>query len=202
MEFRVLGPLEVAERERLLSLGGVKQRSLLAILLLRANQLVSAERLIGELWGDAAPATAAKSVQVYVSRLRKELGPDRLGTRSPGYVLRVNPSELDLAGFERLLAEARRSPPASAAERLRDALSLWRGPALADLAYERCVQSEIVRLEELRLAAIEARIDADLAIGQHADLIGELDALIGAQPLRERLRGQLMLALYRCGPQA
>jgi DNA-binding SARP family transcriptional activator len=202
MEFRLLGPLEVAEHERSLSLGGLKQRSVLAVLLLHANQLVSADHLIGELWGDAAPATAAKSVQVYVSRLRKQLGSGRLATRTPGYVLHVDPSELDLASFERLLGEARAADPAGAAARLREALSLWRGPALADLAYERCFQTEIGRLEELRLAAVEARIDADLATGRHADLIGELQALIAEHPLRERLRCQLMLALYRSGRQA
>jgi DNA-binding SARP family transcriptional activator len=202
MEFRLLGPLEVAEHERSLSLGGLKQRSLLAVLLLHANQLVSAEYLIADLWGDAPPATAAKSIQVYVSRLRRELGPARLATRAPGYVLHVDPSELDLARFERLLGEARAADAAGAAETLREALSLWRGPALADLAYERCVQTEIARLDELRLAAMEARIDADLAIGRHADLIGELEALVAEHPLRERLRCQLMLALYRSGRQA
>ncbi len=202
MQFRVLGPLEVAEHERSLSLGGVKQRSLLAILLLHANQLVSADQLIAELWRDAAPATAAKSIQVYVSRLRKELGPGRLTTHAPGYVLHVDPSELDLARFERLLGEARRADPRSAREKLRQALGLWRGPALVDLAYECCVQTEIARLEELRLAAMEARIDADLATGHHADLIGELEALVAEHPLRERLRCRLMLALYRSGRQA
>src|SRR3954469_14694353 len=202
MEFRVLGPLEVAERERLLSLGGLKQRSLLAVLLLRANELVSAEHLIGELWGDAAPATAAKSIQVYVSRLRKELGPGRVATRTPGYVLHVDPSELDVARFERLLGEARRADPRRAAAKLREALSLWRGSALADLGYEPCVQTEIARLEELRLAAVQARIDADLATGRDADLIAELEALVTENPLRERLRCQLMLALYRSGRQA
>jgi DNA-binding SARP family transcriptional activator len=202
MEFRVLGPLEVAERERSLSLGGLKQRSLLAVLLLQANQLVSADHLIGELWGDAAPATAAKSIQAYVSRLRKELGPGRVATRAPGYVLHVEPLELDLARFERLLGEARTADPRRAAAKLREALSLWRGPALADLAYEPWVQAEIARLEELRSAALEARIDADLATGHHAQLIGELEGLVAEHPLRERLRCQLMLALYRSGRQA
>src|SRR4051812_24767748 len=184
MEFRLLGPLEVAEHERSLSLGGVKQRSLLAILLLHANQLVSADQLIAELWGDAAPATAAKSVQVYVSRLRKELGPGRLATQAPGYVLRVDSSELDLARFERLSAEASRAPPPAAGMRLREALGLWRGPALADLAYEPWAQTEIARLEELRLAALEARLEADLGSGQHANLVGELEALVAEHPLR------------------
>jgi hypothetical protein len=137
-----------------------------------------------------------------VSRLRKELGPGRLTTHAPGYVLHVDPAELDLALFERLVAEARRAEPGRAAQRLREALDLWRGPALADLAYEPCVQTEIARLEELRLAALEARIEADLGAGHHADVIGELEALVTEHPLREQMRCQLMLALYRSGRQA
>jgi DNA-binding SARP family transcriptional activator len=202
VEFRLLGPLEVAEHDRLLALGGVKQRSLLAVLLLHANEVVSTDRLIDELWGGAPPATAAKSVQVYVSKLRKELGDGRLVTRTPGYVLRVDPSESDLARFEQLVAEARRAAPDIAARKLRDALALWRGPALADLAYEPFAQAEVARFEELRLAALEQRIDADLAAGRHAELVGELEALVARHPLRERLRGQLMLALYRSARQA
>ena len=202
MEFRLLGPLEVSERGRLVALGGLKQRSLLAVLLLHANELVSTDRLHAELWGDAAPVTAAKSIQVYVSRLRKELGADRLTTRAPGYVLHVDPSELDLARFERLREEARRAEPTAAARKLREALALWRGGALADLAYEPFAQIEIARLEELRLVALEQRIDADLATGRHAELIGDLEALIAEHPVRERLRGQLMLALYRSARQA
>jgi DNA-binding SARP family transcriptional activator len=195
MKFRLLGPLEVA-------LGGRKQRSLLAVLLLQANEVVSTERLIDELWGESPPSTVGKSVQVYVSRLRKQLGGDRLITRAPGYLLRVDPSELDVACFERLLAEARRLDPEPAAERLRKALDLWRGPALADLSYEPFAQSSIARLGELRLVALEQRIEAELAIGRHAELAGELDALVAQHPLRERLRGHLMLALYRSGRQA
>jgi DNA-binding SARP family transcriptional activator len=141
-------------------------------------------------------------VQVYVSRLRKQLGEDRLITRAPGYLLRVDPSELDVACFERLLAEARRLDPEPAAERLRKALGLWRGPALADLSYEPFAQSSIARLGELRLVALEQRIEAELAIGRHAELAGELDALVAQHPLRERLRGHLMLALSRSGRQA
>jgi DNA-binding SARP family transcriptional activator len=202
MEFRLLGPLEVAERDRSLALGGVKQRSLLAVLLMHANQVVSADRLIDELWGDAPPPTAAKSLQVHVSRLRRELGDGRLATRTPGYVLYVEPPEVDLARFERLVHEASTADPASAAEKLRKALALWRGPALADLAYEHFAQAEVARLEELRLAALEQRIDADLACGRHAELAGELEALVAEHPLRERLRCQLMLALYRSSRQA
>jgi DNA-binding SARP family transcriptional activator len=203
MEFRLLGPLDVVEHGGSLALGGVKQRSLLAVLLLNANQLVSADRLIDELWGQTPPRTASKGVQVYVSRLRKELGGEgRLATQAPGYILRVDPSELDLARFEQLLDEASRVDPAAAAQKLRRALSLWRGPALADLAYEPFAQSQIGRLEELRWAALEQRIDADLADGRHAELVGELEALITEQPLREHLRYQLMLALYRSARQA
>src|SRR5918994_5128882 len=202
MDFRLLGPLEVAEHDRLLALGGIKQRSLLAILLLHANELVSSDRLIDELWGDASPRTAGKALQVHVSRLRKQLGAGRLATHPPGYVLRVDPSELDLARFERLLEEARQADARRAAQKLREALALWRGPALADLAYEPFAQVEIARLDELRLAVLEQRIDADLALGRHAELVGELEALIARQPLREGLRGQLMLALYRSARQA
>jgi DNA-binding SARP family transcriptional activator len=202
MEFRLLGPLEVLERDRSLPLGGVKPRSLLAILLLHTNEVVSTDRLHAALWGEAAPATAAKSIHVYVSRLRAQLGADRLTTRPPGYVLHVDPSELDLARFERLLAEARSAEPKAAAGKLREALALWRGDALADLAYEPFAQSHVQRLEELRLVVIEERIDADLAAGRAAELVGELEALVAEHPLRERLRGQLMLALYRSARQA
>jgi DNA-binding SARP family transcriptional activator len=202
LEFRVLGPLEVAAHDRVLDLGGRKQRSLLAVLLLHANDVVASERLIDLLWGEAPPATVAKSVQVYVSRLRKQLGDGRLVTRTPGYQLHVDPTELDLARFERLVGEARGAAPEVAAAKLRAALALWRGAPLADLAYEPFVQAEAVRLEELRLLALEQRIDAELATGRHAELVGELEAAVSANPLREGLRGQLMLALYRCGRQA
>jgi DNA-binding SARP family transcriptional activator len=202
MEFRVLGPLEVAEADRLLALGAPKQRSLLALLLVHANEVVSIERLVDELWGETPPATVAKSVQVYVSRLRKELGDGRLVRRAPGYVLRVEPSELDLARFEQLLADAGAADPATAGRKLREALALWRGPPLADLAYEPFAQAPIARLEELRLHALEQRIDAELATGRHAELVAELEELVAAHPLRERLRAQLMTALYRCGRQA
>ena len=203
MDFRLLGPLEVvSDHDQPIALGGVKQRSLLAVLLLHANELVSTDRLIDQLWGAAPPATAAKSVQVYVSRLRKALGEGRLATHGRGYVVRVEPSELDLARFERLADEARRAAPDSAARKLGEALALWRGPALADLAYEAFAQVGIARLEEMRLAVLEQRIDADLARGRHAQLVGELEALVAHHPLRERLRCQLMLALYRSARQA
>jgi DNA-binding SARP family transcriptional activator len=202
MDFRLLGPLEVADHDRALALGGVKQRSLLAVLLLQANELVSVDALMDRLWGAAPPATAAKGVQVYVSRLRKLLGEGRLDTHGRGYVLRVEPSELDLARFEQLADEARRATPEVAARKLDEALRLWRGPALADLAYESFAQVEIARLEEMRVAVLEERVDADLALGGHGQLVGELESLVARHPLRERLRCQLMLALYRSGRQA
>jgi YVTN family beta-propeller protein len=210
MEYRILGPLEVAGQDREVVLGGGRQRSLLALLLLHANAVVLSDRLIEELWGDAPPPTAVKTVQVYVSQLRKALRADDaegpLLTRSHGYVLRVAPGELDLERFERALVDGRRAldrgDPERAAELLRDGLALWRGPALADFAYEPFAQTEIARLEELRLEAVEERVQADLELGRHAELVGELDALVPEHALRERLRGQLMLALYRCDRQA
>jgi DNA-binding SARP family transcriptional activator/ABC-type branched-subunit amino acid transport system substrate-binding protein/streptogramin lyase len=210
MDYRILGPMEVAGRDREVVLGGGRQRSLLAVLLLHPNAVVSSERLIDELWGDSPPPTAAKTVQVYVSQLRKALrdgdaeGP--LLTRGHGYVLRVAPGELDLERFERAVADGRRAlergAPERAAERLREGLALWRGAPLADFAYEAFAQAEIARLEELRLEAVEERVRADLELGRDAELVGELDALVADHPLRERLRGQLMLALYRCDRQA
>ena len=202
MEFRLLGPLEVLEQDRSLALGRGRQRALFGVLLLHANEVVSTDRLIDALWGRAPPLTAAKSVQVYVSRLRKELGEGRLLTRAPGYVLKLDRSELDLGRFEQLLGEARNADPHNASQKLRRALALWRGAPLADLAYEPFVQTEVARLEELRCLALEQRIEADLASGRHAELIGELESLVAEHPLRERLRCQLMLALYRSARQA
>ena len=210
MHYRILGPLEVAEDDREVELGRGRQRSLLALLLLHANEVVSTERLIDDLWGETPPPTAAKTVQVYVSQLRKGLrngnaeGP--LLTRGSGYVLRIEPDELDLQRFERALAEGRQAldadAPDTAAEKLREGLALWRGPPLADFAYEPFAQAEIARLEQLRLAALEQRIEADLELGRHAEVVGELEALVAEHPLREGLRAQLMLALYRCDRQA
>ena len=206
MEFRILGPLEVWDGGAEVVLGGSKPRALLALLLLHPNEVVSADRLIDELWGEEPSERAAAALRVNVSRLRKALAQDVLATRSPGYVIRVEPDDFDLDRFERLVDEARgllaRDLPADASERLREALSLWRGPALADFAYESFAQTAIARLEEIRLAALELRIDADLALGRHDELVGELEALVAEQPLRERLRGHLMTALYRSGRQA
>ena len=176
------------------------------MLLLHANEVVSAERLIDELWGDDQPERAASALRVNVSRLRKALPQDVVATRSPGYVVRVEPDEIDLHRFERLVGEGRsllaRGLTADASRRLVDALALWRGPPLADFAYEEFARPAIGRLEEIRLGAIELRVETDLALGRHDELAGELEALVGEHPLRERLRRQLMTALYRSGRQA
>ncbi len=192
MDFRILGPLEVVADGRALDLGGQKQRALLALLLVEANRVVSRDRLIDALWEEEPTATARKALQVYVSQLRKLLGKERLETKASGYLLRVEPDELDLARFQRLQEEGK----------LREGLSLWRGPPLAEFAFQRFAQAEIARLEELRLASLEERIERDLARGRHAELVAELEALVKEHPLRERLPGQLMLALYRSGRQA
>jgi class 3 adenylate cyclase/predicted ATPase len=206
MDYRVLGPLEVRDGEQSLPLTGAKQRALFALLLLNANHVVSRDRLIDELWGEQPPKTAVQILQVMVSRLRKLLPRDTLLTRPPGYVLEVAPGELDLRSFEDLLAEGRQAlstgDAKSASTILRHALELWRGPALPEFAFEPFAQAEIGRLEDLRLIAVEERIEADLAVGRHADLIGELEALIAENPHRERLRSQVILALYRSGRQA
>jgi class 3 adenylate cyclase/tetratricopeptide (TPR) repeat protein len=202
MEFRILGPLEVLREGEQVRLPGARERALLALLLLHANQVLSQERLVHELWGEEAPGTVRKSLQVRVAGLRKGLGPDRVATVGPGYVLRVEPDELDLERFERLLEQAEGVDTAQAVDVLREALGLWRGPPLADFVYESFAQTAIARLEELRLLALELRLDADLALGRHGELVGELRTLVAEHPLRERLRGQLMLALYRQGRQA
>ena len=192
MEVRVLGPLEVVVDGRSLRLPGAKPRALLATLALAAGEAVSAERLIDELWGDDPPETAANALQVHVSQLRRALGADAVRRRPPGYELAVPPEAVDLVRFERLLETARAAEPERAAGVLREALALWRGDPEVDRP----------RLEELRLAALEDRIEADLALGRHGELVPELESLVAQHPLRERLRGQLMLALYRAGRQA
>jgi DNA-binding SARP family transcriptional activator len=202
MDFRLLGPLEVFEDTRSLALGGVKQRSVLAVLLMHANELVTTDQLIDEIWGGTPPSKAAKNIQVQVSRLRKVLDSGRVTTGPGGYVLHLEAQESDVARFERLAAEAAAAPPQRGADKLREALGLWRGPALADLAYEGFAQPEIARLEEMRLAVLVQRIDADLALGHHTELVGELEVLVARHPLQERLRYQQMLALYRSARQA
>ena len=206
VEFRLLGPFEVSERGQPLEVSAGKQRTLLAVLLLRAGEVVSTDRLIDALWEEDPPASALNSVHIYVSHLRKALGDGRLHTRGHGYLLELEPEQLDLGRFERLLGEGRQllaeADAERAAEVLRAALALWRGPPLSDFAAEPFAQGEIARLEELRLAAIEERIEADLALGRHAELVSELETLVRQHPLRERLRAQLMLALYRSARQA
>jgi DNA-binding SARP family transcriptional activator len=188
------------------ALGGLRERSLLALLLLNANELVATDRLVDELWGERPPPAAVKTVQVYVSRLRKRFGPGAIVTRAPGYELSVDRDAIDLGRFERLATAGRRALRAGAASAaaatLAEAVALWRGPPLADFVYESFAQAPIMRLEELRLTALEDRVEADLRCGQATELIAELQGLVARHPLRERLRGQLMLALYRAGRQA
>jgi DNA-binding SARP family transcriptional activator len=203
VEFRLLGSLAAVQNGAALPLGGRQQRALLAMLLLRPNTVVPAEQLIDGLWGERPPPTASTMVQVYVSRLRKALGRDLLLTRAAGYELAVEPAQTDVGRFETLVATAAETTDAPETARLlREALALWRGPALAEFAYETFAAVDAERLEELRLATLGERIDAELALGRHAELVPELEALVAAQPLRERSRAQLMLALYRTGRQA
>jgi len=214
MDFTILGPLEVHDGDRRLTLGGTKQRALLAMLLLHANEVVSSDRLIDELWASEGSEEGSKALQVAISRLRKVLEPGRAAgqagrvvvTRSPGYELHVEPDELDQQRFEALVGEGRSAltagDPRQASAKLGEALHLWRGPPLADLAYESFCQGEMARLEELRVAALEDRIAADLELGRHAELVAELQELVSHQSLRERPCAQLMLALYRSGRQA
>jgi DNA-binding SARP family transcriptional activator len=204
-EVRLLGPIEVDRAGGAVALGGLKPRTLLAVLALEPGRVVSVDRIVEALWPGDPPETAAHAVQVYVSQLRKSLGPV-IATRAPGYVLELEPERVDVHRFTRLAQEGGATlaggDPAAAEGALREALALWRGPALADFLYEPFAQTEIARLEELRTVVLEERIDADLALGRHAELVSELEALVQAQPLRERPRGQLMLALYRSGRQA
>ena len=201
MEFRILGPLEVWHEGTLVPVPGTKQRALLALLVLHANEIVSTDRLLDTLWGADPPDSTA--LRVRVSQLRKALGPGgEIVTQAPGYLLRVEDGALDLHRFEQLVANAEKQEPEVAAERLREALALWRGRPLAEFEYQDFAQPAIARLEELRLAAIEKLIDAELALGRHVDVIPELEGLVREHPLREAPSRQLMLALYRAGRQA
>lgn len=206
LELRLLGTLEVVSGDRPVALGGPKPRALLAALALDPGRVVSVDLLVDSLWPGATPETAAHAVQVYVSQLRKALGAEAIARRGHGYVLELDSDRVDVRRFVRLSDEGRETlaagDPATAATLLREALALWRGPALADFAYEPFAQTDIARLEELRVVALEERVEADLALGRHAELVSELEALAQAQPLRERPRAQLMLALYRSGRQA
>jgi DNA-binding SARP family transcriptional activator len=200
--FGILGPLEARVDGTPVDLGGQRQRALLAALLVHHGQVLSTDRLVDLLWGEQAPKTATTSLQNAVSQLRRALGPDVVETRSSGYVFSADPSTVDAVRFEALLGQAREAPVAQRAELLRSALALWRGPALADLAGEEFTQGEIRRLEELRLDALEERIAADVELGRHREVVGELEALAAAAPLRERVCSLRMLALYRSGRQA
>jgi DNA-binding SARP family transcriptional activator len=202
LEVRILGPLEVWDGETPLQLGGQRQRAVLAILAVHAGEVVPSERLITELWGESPPPTASTALQNAISQLRKALGPESVETRSPGYRLGIEPSAVDSHRFEQLLRRAREAEPQQRVTLIQDALRLWRGPALGDFAYESFAQHESARLEELRLNAVEERIEAELELGAASELVGELEAFVRENPLRERPRGQLMLALYRSGRQA
>ncbi len=202
VDFAILGPLEVRADGEPIALGGPKQRALLAALLLDAGRVVSLDRLVEMLWSGEPPATAVASLKNFVAQLRKALGPDVIETRPPGYVVRLEPEQLDAARVRSLVDEARASEPARRAELLEKALELWRGEPLAEFRYESFAQEEIARLEEFRLTLLEEQAEARLAIGQHSALVTDLETLVRTHPLRERLRAQLMLALYRSGRQA
>jgi DNA-binding SARP family transcriptional activator len=205
MEFRLLGPLEVWHDGREVPVRGTKQRALLAVLLLHANQAVSADRLLDQLWGDEPPEAGTAALRVRISQLRKALsigGSIPIVTRPGGYAVELAAEQLDLHRFERLVAEAGESEPARATQKLRQALALWRGPALADFVYEPFAYAPAARLEELRILATQRRVEADLALRRHAELVPELELLVTQHPLREQLRAQLILALYRSGRQA
>lgn len=202
LEFRILGPLEVLSDAGPMRVGSSKQRALLGALLLHANETLSTQRLVDAIWGEQPPATAEKLVQGYVHALRKQLGDGVLQTSAPGYRLNVDRRSLDLAEFERMREEARAAPLPQAVELRGQALALWRGPALADVAIEGSDRHAVARLAELRVATQIEQIDAELALGGHAKVIGELESLVAANPYQERLAAQLMLALYRSGRQA
>ena len=212
VKFAILGPIELRHGGRKAAVGGPRQIALLALMLLNANRGVSSECLTDTLWGGRSSAGADKRLQMAIARLRRAL--DLGGVRSDaalrtvggGYLLAVEPGELDADVFETHVDEGTRAleagEPADAAALLREALAMWRGPVLADVAYEEFAQAEIRRLEEMRLAAVEARVEADLRLGEHAQLVAELEALTASHPMRERMTAQLMLAYYRCGRQA
>lgn len=206
MDFLVLGPFEVRHQGLTLALGAAQQREVLAVLVLHRNEPVSTDRLVDELWGERPPPTATKALQGYISSLRRLLPEDVIATRGRGYQVSIESDQIDLERFEKLVADGRSAladgDATRARERLSAALGLWRGNALADFEYRPFASSEIARLEDLRLTALEDRMDAGLALGEHAAVVGELESLVGEHPLRERLVGQLMLALYRSGRQA
>jgi DNA-binding SARP family transcriptional activator len=202
LSFRILGPLEVMDGQAAIALGGPRQRALLVALLLRAGRVVPTDQLVDELYGDDPPKTATTSVQNAIVALRKSLSPEVLVTRPPGYVLQIERDQLDAHRFEGLLRDARRAAPAERRSLLARALELWRGPPLAEFAFENWAQSEIRRLDELRLVAVEERVEADIELGHPADVVAELEALVGEHPLRERLWYLLMRARHAAGRSA
>ena len=206
MQFSILGALEVRDGDRTLSLGGPRERALLAFLLLHANEVVPADRLLDAVWGAELQGGRHSGLHVRISQLRKRLGPARIVTRPPGYLIEVKPGELDLDRFEQRTSEGRRALADGELERavrlLDEALSLWRGAPLGDVALEPVAAADIAGIDELRWAAVESRIEARLLLGRHDELIGELEAAVAEQPLRERLREHLMVALYRAGRPA
>ena len=207
MELRILGPFQVFDDSgREVGLPTGRERALLAALVLRRGEVVSVDALVEALWGDTAPSTAVKAVQGYVSHLRRVLGSDgAVVTQAPGYVLRVPARAVDAHRFATLAAEAWRTlqdDPESALRTFEQALALWRGPALAEFAFVDFAQREIRRLEELRLETVEGRFESTVQLGRHGAVVAELETCVAEHPLRERLRGQLMLALYRSGRQA
>jgi len=202
VDYRILGPLEIVDADGDLPLGGAKQRALLAVLLLYANEVVPIDRLVDALWGERPPRTAVNTLQVMVWRCRKLLPDGALITRPPGYALRAGREEVDLFRFEDLVGRARTLAPADAAAALAEAVALWRGPALADLSSEGLLGAEAGRLEELQLRAIEEHVEAELALGHHEEQVAPLVALTASHPFRERLRGQLMRALHSSGRRA
>src|SRR5438874_273076 len=201
MEFRLLGPLEARSQTGPLALGGPKQRAVLAMLLLNANQVVSKDQLIDAIWGEQPPRAAGAALQNSVFRLRTALGPELIDWRPPGYVLHVDEDDVDALQFERLLRASERLEPSERAAALREGLALWRGTPLADLAFEAFAQPEIARLDELRLLAHEQRFEAELELGRHDAILGEMEALAARHPARERLRELQMRALYQAGRQ-
>ncbi len=206
LQFRMMGPLEVLRDGQPVALGGRQQRMVLALLLIHANQPLSADRLVEELWGEPTPPRALKRLQLTITRLRKALGAAGIETVAGGYRLTVRPADLDAEVFRARVQDGRRAledgEPARAAELLRAALSVWRGPPLADLAYEPFAAAAIRNLDDVRVDALELAIEADLGAGRHRDVVLEIETLVAAHPLRERLHAQRMVALYRCGRQS